>query len=69
MLQSMENSIIGSQLEVRLAADIKQEAIDTFLHYLYEGFMMLTDENYADVEKIARILQVDSIIQCCARLL
>lgn len=66
MLQSMENAAVGSHLEVRLAADIKQESIQTFLQYLYEGFMMLTEQNSRDVEKIARLLQVDSVIKCCA---
>lgn len=66
MLQSMDNATSGSHLEVRLAAEIKQDSINTFLQYLYEGFMMLTEENVRDVEKIARLLQVDSIIKCCA---
>ncbi|XP_062604024.1 zinc finger and BTB domain-containing protein 3-like isoform X3 [Saccostrea cucullata] len=66
MLHSMKNASVGSNLEVRLAADIKPEAINTFLQYLYEGFMMLTEENCKDVEKIARVLQVDSILKCCA---
>jgi hypothetical protein len=47
----MDNASVGSHLEVRLAADIKQEAVNTFLQYLYEGFMMLTEENCKDVEK------------------
>nr|XP_022314267.1 uncharacterized protein LOC111118864 isoform X2 [Crassostrea virginica] len=66
MLQSMDNASMGSHLEVRLASDIKQDSINTFLQYLYEGFMMLTEENCKDVEKIARLLQVDSVIKCCA---
>ncbi|KAK3101054.1 hypothetical protein FSP39_000606 [Pinctada imbricata] len=66
MLQSMENASIGSHLEVRLASDIKEESINTFLQYLYEGFMLLTEENCKDVEKIGRLLQVDSVIKCCA---
>ncbi|KAK3101786.1 hypothetical protein FSP39_006329 [Pinctada imbricata] len=65
MLQSMENASIGSHLEVRLASDIKEESINTFLQYLYEGFMLLTEENCKDVEKIGRLLQVDSVIKCC----
>ncbi|XP_021368245.1 zinc finger and BTB domain-containing protein 32-like isoform X16 [Mizuhopecten yessoensis] len=66
MLQSMENASAGSHLEVRLAADIKQESVNTFLQYLYEGFMMLTEDNVRDVEKVARLLQVDGVIKCCA---
>ncbi|XP_063400859.1 uncharacterized protein LOC134685251 isoform X10 [Mytilus trossulus] len=66
MLQSMENASIGTELEVRLAADIKQEAVTTFLQYLYEGFMLLTEENVKHVEKVARLLQVDSVIKCCS---
>ncbi|XP_060086433.1 protein sister of odd and bowel-like isoform X21 [Ylistrum balloti] len=66
MLQSMENAAAGSHLEVRLAADIKQESVNTFLQYLYEGFMMLTEDNVRDVEKVARLLQVDSVIKCVA---
>lgn len=65
MLQTMENAAIGSHLEVRLSPEIKQESVQTFLKYLYEGFMMLTGENYKDVEKIAKILQVESIVRCC----
>ncbi|XP_048781213.1 uncharacterized protein LOC125683788 isoform X4 [Ostrea edulis] len=66
MLQSMEKSSVGSHLEVRLASDITADSINTFLQYLYEGFMMLTEENCKEVEKIARLLQVDSVIKCCA---
>lgn len=66
MLQSMENASIGTELEVRLAADIKQEAVNTFLQYLYEGFMLLTEDNVKHVEKVARLLQVDSVIKCCS---
>ena len=66
MLQSMEKASIGSHLEVRLTADIKQEAVNMFLQYLYEGFMLLTEDNVKDVEKVARLLQVDSVIKCCA---
>ncbi|KAK3101300.1 hypothetical protein FSP39_002534 [Pinctada imbricata] len=66
MLQSMENAASGSHLEVRVASDIKVESIHTFLQYLYEGFMTLTEENCKDVEKIARLLQVDGVVKCCA---
>ncbi|KAJ8298943.1 hypothetical protein KUTeg_023003 [Tegillarca granosa] len=66
MLQSMENASVGDHLEVRLAAEIKQDSVNTFLQYLYEGFMMLTEENVRDVEKVARLLQVESIVTCCS---
>ncbi|XP_061180870.1 uncharacterized protein LOC133189504 isoform X3 [Saccostrea echinata] len=66
MLQTMENATSGSHLEVRLASDISQESVNTFLQYLYEGYMILTEENCNEVEKIARLLQVDSITKCCA---
>ncbi|XP_060086264.1 uncharacterized protein LOC132565628 isoform X7 [Ylistrum balloti] len=66
MLQSMDNASIGSHLEVRLASEIKQDSVNMFLQYLYEGFMMLTEDNHKDIEKIARLLQVDSVIKCCA---
>eukprot|EP00105_Crassostrea_gigas_P020013 XP_011438680.1 PREDICTED: zinc finger and BTB domain-containing protein 16 isoform X12 [Crassostrea gigas] len=66
MLQTMENATSGSHLEVRLASDISQESVNTFLQYLYEGYMILTEENCTEVEKIARLLQVDSITKCCA---
>ncbi|XP_062580792.1 uncharacterized protein LOC134242695 isoform X11 [Saccostrea cucullata] len=66
MLQTMENATSGSHLEVRLASDISQESVNTFLQYLYEGYMILTEENCHEVEKIARLLQVDSITKCCA---
>ncbi|KAK3101400.1 hypothetical protein FSP39_003274 [Pinctada imbricata] len=66
MLHSMKNASTGSNLEVRLASDISQEAVNTFLQYLYEGFMMLTEANCKDVEKIARVLQVDNVLKCCS---
>lgn len=66
MLQSMDHVASGSQLEIRLSADIKLLSIQSFLQYLYEGFMMVTEDNYRDIEKIGRLLQVDSVIKCCA---
>ncbi|XP_061181265.1 uncharacterized protein LOC133189879 [Saccostrea echinata] len=66
MLKSMESASVGSHLEIRLASDIKEESINTFLQYLYEGCMVLTEDNYKDIEKIGRILQVDSVIKCCS---
>ncbi|KAK3103941.1 hypothetical protein FSP39_023066 [Pinctada imbricata] len=66
MLKSMDCASVGSHVEVQLSSDIKQESVHTFLQYLYEGFMMLTEDNYKEVEKIGRILQVDSVIKCCA---
>ena len=66
MLKSMEGASVGSHMEVRLASDIREESLHTFLQYLYEGCMLLTEDNYRDVEKIGRILQVDSVIKCCA---
>lgn len=65
MLQHMENASVGSHLEVRLNSDIKQNSINTFLQYLYEGYMMLTEENCKDVEKIAKLLHADSVAKCC----
>ncbi|XP_062606573.1 zinc finger and BTB domain-containing protein 18.3-like, partial [Saccostrea cucullata] len=66
MLQSMEHAASGSQLEIRLSPDIKQQSVLSFLQYLYEGFIMITEDNYRDIEKIGRLLQVDSVIKCCA---
>ncbi|KAK3102106.1 hypothetical protein FSP39_008855 [Pinctada imbricata] len=66
MLQHMENAAVGSHLEVRMSADIKQESVITFLQYLYEGFMKLTEDNCRDVEKIGKLLHVDSVVKCCA---
>lgn len=65
MLQIMENVIFGFYLEVRLVLDISQEFVNIFLQYLYEGYMILIEENCSEVEKIVRLLQVDSIIKCC----
>ena len=65
MLQGMEGPSLGSVLEVRLTSDIRQESVMAFLQYLYEGFMMLTEENVIELEKIARLLQVDSVTKCC----
>ena len=62
----MDNAAIGSNLEVRLSPDINQRSVNMFLQFLYEGYMVLTEENAKDIEKIARLLQVDSIIKCCA---
>ncbi|KAK3608470.1 hypothetical protein CHS0354_010317 [Potamilus streckersoni] len=66
MLQSMDGAAVGSQLEIKLAADIYKDSVKTFLQYLYDGFMMLTEDNVKDVEKIARLLQVENVIKCCA---
>ncbi|KAK3103514.1 hypothetical protein FSP39_019806 [Pinctada imbricata] len=60
MLQNMENASLGSHLEVRMAADIKQDSVNAFLQYIYEGYMMLTEENCKDIEKMAKLLQVES---------
>ncbi|KAK3102062.1 hypothetical protein FSP39_008477 [Pinctada imbricata] len=65
MLQHMENASLGSHLEVRLSSDISVTSIKMFLQYLYEGFMKLTEENYKEIEKISKVLQVDSITKCC----
>ena len=66
MLQHMENASLGSHLEVRLASDIKQESVNMFLQYLYEGFMKLTEKNYKEIQKIGKLLQVEGITKCCA---
>ncbi|XP_061178449.1 myoneurin-like isoform X2 [Saccostrea echinata] len=65
MLQDTENASVGSHLEVRLNSDISESAVKIFLQYLYEGYMMLTEDNCRDVEKIAKMLHVDSITKCC----
>ena len=66
MLQSMDGSFAGSVLEVKLTADIQPDSVHTFLQYLYEGFMVLTEDNVKEVEKIAGLLQVDSVTKCCS---
>ena len=66
MLQSMDGSFSGSVLEVKLTADIQPDSVFTFLQYLYEGFMVLTEGNVKEVEKIAGLLQVDSVTKCCS---
>lgn len=66
MLQSMGPSETGSDLKIRLPEDIRADSVYTFLQYLYEGFTTLTDLNINEVEKIARLLQVDCLIKCCA---
>ena len=48
-----------------MASDIKQESVNTFLQYIYEGYMMLTEENCRDIEKMAKLLQVDTVVKCC----
>ena len=53
-------------LEVKLTTDIQPDSVFTFLQYLYEGFMVLTEDNVREVEKIAGLLQVDSITKCCS---
>ncbi|XP_055995691.1 myoneurin-like isoform X6 [Ostrea edulis] len=65
MLQDTDNASVGSHLEVRLNSDITETAVTTFLQYLYEGYMMLTEDNCRDVEKIAKLLHMDSITKCC----
>ncbi|XP_062606471.1 zinc finger protein 768-like isoform X8 [Saccostrea cucullata] len=66
MLQHLENASLGSHLEVRMAADIKQSSVISFLRYLYEGFMTLTEENCKDIEKMGKLLQVESVVKCCS---
>ncbi|XP_048727818.2 zinc finger and BTB domain-containing protein 18-like isoform X8 [Ostrea edulis] len=66
MLQHLENASLGSHLEVRMASDIKQSSVISFLHYLYEGFMTLTEENCRDIEKMGKLLQVESVVKCCS---
>lgn len=65
MLQSMENYSFGSLLEIRVESDMTKESVMAFLQYLYEGYLMLTEENYCLVEKLARSLHIDSIISFC----
>ncbi|XP_078332310.1 uncharacterized protein LOC144625423 isoform X18 [Crassostrea virginica] len=66
MLQHLENASLGSHLEVRMAADIKQSSVISFLRYLYEGFMTLTEENCRDIEKMGKLLQVEGVVKCCS---
>nr|XP_022337901.1 uncharacterized protein LOC111133651 isoform X2 [Crassostrea virginica] len=66
MLQDRENASVGSHLEVSLNSDISQASVNTFLQYLYEGYMMLSEDNCREVEKIAKMLHVDSISKCCS---
>lgn len=61
----MENVLVGFYLEVRFNFDIKQNFINIFLQYLYEGYMMLIEENCKDVEKIVKFLYADSVVKCC----
>ncbi|KAK3101346.1 hypothetical protein FSP39_002872 [Pinctada imbricata] len=65
VLQHMENASLGSHLEVRLSSEIKKDSVLAFLQYLYEGFMMLSEDNCKDIEKIGKLLHVDSVVKCC----
>nr|XP_034325732.1 uncharacterized protein LOC105342684 isoform X4 [Crassostrea gigas] len=65
VLQSIENYTCGSLLEIRVESDMTKESVMAFLQYLYEGYLMLTEENYIHVEKLARSLHIDSVISCC----
>lgn len=56
MFKFMESVFVGFYLEIRLVFDIKEEFIYIFLQYLYEGCMVLIEDNYKDIEKIGRIL-------------
>lgn len=64
-LQSMENYSFGSLLEIRVESDMTKESVMAFLQYLYEGYLMLTEENYIYVENLARSMHIDSIVSCC----
>ncbi|XP_065940661.1 zinc finger protein 236 isoform X3 [Magallana gigas] len=64
-LQSMEAYSFGSLLEIRVDSDITKESVMAFLQYLYEGYLMLTEENYCHVEKLAHSMHIDSIISYC----
>ena len=64
-LRKMDNAFLGSHLEIRMESDIKEDSVNTFLQYIYEGFLKLTEENCRDIEKMAKLLQVDGVVKCC----
>lgn len=49
--------------------DITTEAVNVILQYLYEGSMLLTEDNVKCVIKVASLLQVNSAYRCCLEFL
>jgi hypothetical protein len=61
ILQSHDNASTGSVLEVTLPSDIQSQSVYMFLEYLYQGHMILTEENIQSIERIARLLHVENV--------
>lgn len=62
---SFDETATGSVLEVVLPKDISSASVNTFLEFLYEGHMILSEDNVGEIEKIARLLNVDIVLNCC----
>ncbi|VDI07807.1 Hypothetical predicted protein [Mytilus galloprovincialis] len=65
ILQSHDNVATGTVLEVTLPSDIPQKAVYMFLEFLYQGHMILSEENVEAIEKIARLLHAGDVLKCC----
>lgn len=66
ILQSHDNASTGSVLEVTLPSDIQSQSVYMFLEFLYQGHMILTEENIQSIERIARLLHVEDVLKCCS---
>ncbi|GAB1601279.1 uncharacterized protein LOC115217157 isoform X2 [Argonauta hians] len=55
----------GAELEVNLPSGINDEALATFVAFLYDGVLNLTEYNYKDIERVANLLKVDKVQRYC----
>ncbi|XP_029642638.1 uncharacterized protein LOC115217157 isoform X1 [Octopus sinensis] len=55
----------GAELEVNLPSGINDEALATFVAFLYDGVLNLTEYNYKDIERVANLLKVEKVQRYC----
>ena len=55
----------GAELEVNLPSGINDEALATFVAFLYDGVLNLTEYNYKDIERVGNLLKVEKVQRYC----
>lgn len=55
----------GAELEVNLPSGINDEALATFVAFLYDGVLNLTEYNYKDIERVGNLLRVEKVQRYC----
>lgn len=55
----------GAELEVNLPSGINDEALGTFVAFLYDGVLNLTEYNYKDIERVGNLLRVEKVQRYC----